>query len=89
MTKKNSDSQFDNEHKVSDGILCVTPVDPNTPIDISNYPTNTAIIRYKNVKGVYKEWAIGALKGEDNEQTLREYLERWVPGAIFVSCAIK
>jgi len=36
-----------------------------------------------------REWGIGVLVGVDDEQTLREHLNRWRPGAVWLGCTIK
>ncbi len=56
---------------------------------LNEYSGNTACIRYRDGSGKIKDWFIGAIPGEDNEETLREHLRRSLPAAEFIGWVIK
>ncbi len=56
---------------------------------LDEFPPNTAIIVYRVGDGPERQWAVGALDGVDDEQTLRKHLKRWKPEATFLGCAVR
>lgn len=59
------------------------------PEILSDYPCGTACIRYRDKRGVMKDWFIGADWKKDNETTLRDHLKRHLSDAEFIGWAIK
>ena len=59
---------------------------------LDTYPTNTAVISYRDYGDsgyVQKLWFMGAMKGVDNYESLKEHLAKIKPGAEFLWWAIK
>jgi hypothetical protein len=54
---------------------------------IKQYPKGTAIIRYR-LDGKIKDWPISATE-KDDTQSLKEHLEKWIPGAVFIDYIFK
>lgn len=58
-------------------------------LQLRYYPLNTGIIAYRKPDGEESYWVIGASNRKDNEQSLREHLQRHHPDCEFLGCAIK
>jgi hypothetical protein len=53
---------------------------------IAGYPDGTGIIRYRK-DGRMRDWPVGICR-EDNEESLKRHLKRWIPKAEFVACIL-
>lgn len=63
---------------------------PRLPLSelLEAYPPGTGVIRYQDADGEHI-WFVGAKCGIDNEETLRDHLAKWRPGAKFLEGAVK